>query len=191
LIIALSNSWLFSVIFVRSETYTSDRRVNDSGFIYFKCNFSAFYFFTAADTSLVTVPVLGSASGFEVLIFYLISRSLAVQKVLQRSHLYQPTHLQFLDELIQSYKISTCSFCFGFFIRSAKHQYFFGFTSSMGQTYGPRTDWSAFFGSTPRRICKSTEASNFGGLISFTREEASFNEYAWLLSTLAAAIFFF
>jgi len=37
--------------------------------------------------------------------------------------------------------------------------------------------WSAFLGSTPKRMCKSTEASNLVMFTSFTSVEASFNEY--------------
>src|SRR5688572_21363061 len=51
--------------------------------------------------------------------------------------------------------------------------------------------WSAFLGSTPRRICRSTDASNFVVFTSLTSNEASFREYILFLSTLESTAFLF
>src|ERR1044071_6545424 len=60
-----------------------------------------------------------------------------------------------------------------------------------GRATTPRTIWSDFLGSIPRRISRSTEASNLVKLKSFKSAEASEREYSFSKLYLAKTAFLF
>jgi hypothetical protein len=68
---------------------------------------------------------------------------------------------------------------------------FFVLPVPCGSVTVPRIAWSAFLGSTPSRIWRSTEASNFVMLTCFTNADASLREYALFFSSLPSAVFLF
>ena len=187
LMIAFSNSWLFSAIFsgVKSLQWPIEAWMIPA-LSTLKAIFTTFTLFTAPATSLLTVPVLGFASVTWGQALTELTGSSVSLKEWRWSHPHYPNLLILVTYSSRLNIISAGCFCFSF-LSGAKHQHF-SFYRYHGSVTVPRIAWSAFLGSTPRRMCRSTEASNWCWFVSPAQKLLL--KSIWFASILIPQLFF-